>query len=281
MLFNTNILFLFFTVLPVILYSFVVFLNTPYGCVSLKTGYKFLGIGVISPLIVLGVHFLFPNWLSKIETGEAFLSILIFAFIQVAFLEEFSKYLIFKLTTQSNNDLNPISILYYCMMTSAGFALLENFHYVEGTWSQGQQIIKSFPGVLTQDELNDTVWTVILLRSVTAIITHMITGAIMGYFIGLSILDTKIKTKSNLTIFLRRNTKYKKIYYTTLGIICATLFHGLYDFNLMYSREIGVENSSIRMFAILLAGLYITYKMGKHLSLETEEMMLKKTFNED
>lgn len=280
MLFKTNFLFLFFTILPIFLYSFVVFLNTPYNSTDIWKGIKFIVLGMFSPMLVLTFHFLFPDWGDKLSLGDVFLEVFISAFIQVAMLEEVSKFIVFKFVNKTETENNPMSILFYCMMTSAGFALLENFHYVQSIWSNGQTFLKTFPNIITEEEVNRFIWSTIVLRAFTAVVAHMITGAMMGYFLAKASMKTKVEDKSVLTVFLRRNVFFKKIFYSIIAILVATIFHGLYDFNLMYSSATKDNVFSNMFLVIILAGgLFVTYLMGKKIASETEAILEQKKEN--
>jgi RsiW-degrading membrane proteinase PrsW (M82 family) len=112
------------------------------------------------------------------------------AFIVVALVEEFSKFIIVKYYAQKNKEFNePFDGIVYAVMVSMGFAALENILYV-------------FQFGLSTG----------ILRAFTAVPAHATFGILMGYFMG------KAKFSEN------------KMKYNLFGLITATVFHGAYDF---------------------------------------------------
>lgn len=112
------------------------------------------------------------------------------AFIFVALVEEFSKYIIVRYYAQTKPEFNePFDGIVYAVMVSMGFAATENILYVlEGGLSTA------------------------IIRSFTAVPAHATFGILMGYFMG------KAKFSNN-----------KRLLNIT-GLLLATLFHGAYDF---------------------------------------------------
>ena len=111
------------------------------------------------------------------------------AFILVALVEEFSKYLIVRFYAQRNAEFNePFDGIVYAVMVSMGFAALENALYV---YQHGFET-----GVI---------------RAFTAVPAHATFGILMGYFMG------KAKFSNNRVVL------------NLTGLLAATLFHGAYD----------------------------------------------------
>lgn len=112
------------------------------------------------------------------------------AFITVALVEEFSKFVVVKKFAQNHQEFNePFDGIVYAVMVSMGFATLENVLYV---YSYGMST-----GIL---------------RAFTAVPAHATFAVLMGYFMG------KAKFSKN------------KWQLNLLGLLVATLFHGAYDF---------------------------------------------------
>ena len=112
------------------------------------------------------------------------------AFIGVALVEEFSKYIVVRLFAQRRSAFNEqFDGIVYAVMVSMGFAALENILYV------------SIHGVETG-----------ILRAFTAVPAHASFAILMGYFMG--------KAKFSNQRFL----------FNITGLLAATLFHGAYDF---------------------------------------------------
>ena len=123
------------------------------------------------------------------------------AFVVVALVEEFSKYIIVRYFAQNNKEFNePFDGIVYAVMVSMGFAGLENVLYVF-QYGFGTGITRAF----------------------TAVPAHATFAILMGYFMGKAKFS-KNKTKLNL-----------------LGLLLATLFHGAYDFFLFINFIPGIS----------------------------------------
>ena len=123
------------------------------------------------------------------------------AFIVVALVEEFAKYIIVKFYAQKNKEFNePFDGIVYAVMVSMGFAALENVLYVFQH------------GAATG-----------LLRAFTAVPAHATFAILMGYFMGKAKFSNK-KVVLNLT-----------------GLLLATIFHGAYDFFLFINFIPGIS----------------------------------------
>lgn len=123
------------------------------------------------------------------------------AFIVVALVEEFSKYIIVRFYAQRNKEFNePFDGIVYAVMVSMGFAALENVLYVfQYGFATG------------------------VTRAFTAVPAHATFGILMGYFMG------KAKFSKN------------KVILNLTGLILATLFHGAYDFFLFINFIPGIS----------------------------------------
>jgi len=133
----------------------------------------------------------------KLSVFQQFLK----AFIVVAFVEEFSKYIIVKYYAQRNKEFNePFDGIVYAVMISMGFATLENVLYVYQY------------GVSTG-----------IVRAFTAVPAHATFAILMGYFMG------KAKFSKN------------RILLNFTGLFFATLFHGAYDFFLFINFIPGIS----------------------------------------
>ncbi|QMU63740.1 MAG: PrsW family intramembrane metalloprotease [Flavobacteriaceae bacterium] len=148
----------------------------------------FLG-AVVSVLItiifgtILGV-------LLPVDDEKSIFQMLIKAFIIVALIEEFSKYVIVRYVAQRSKEFNePFDGIIYAVMVSMGFATLENVIYVFQY------------GVATG-----------ITRAFTAVPAHATFAILMGYYMG------KAKFSKNSAIL------------NLTGLFTATFFHGAYDF---------------------------------------------------
>jgi RsiW-degrading membrane proteinase PrsW (M82 family) len=123
------------------------------------------------------------------------------AFLVVALVEEFSKFIFVRWLLYPNKNFNePFDGIVYCVMVSMGFATLENVLYVmEG-------------GI-----------GVAMLRMFTAVPAHATFAVLMGFFVG----EAK---------FLQRN----RTLYLIIGILAATVAHGFYDLFLFLQYPTGI-----------------------------------------
>jgi RsiW-degrading membrane proteinase PrsW (M82 family) len=144
------------------------------------------------------------------------------AFLKVALVEEFSKFIFVRFVLYPNKNFNePFDGIVYAVMVSMGFATLENILYV---FQYG--------------------FGVAILRMFTAVPAHATFGVLMGYFLG----------KGKFTH--RRN-----VYYSVFALLAATVFHGAYDYFWFIAEVTGVW-AGIWMCAIisLVIGLVLSRK---------------------
>jgi RsiW-degrading membrane proteinase PrsW (M82 family) len=114
------------------------------------------------------------------------------AFLLVAFIEEFSKFIFVRWVLYPNKNFNePFDGIVYAVSVSLGFAGLENILYV----------MNSENGVATG-----------IMRMFTAVPAHATFAVLMGYFIGIA------------------KCEKGKAHYVWYGLATATLFHGAYDY---------------------------------------------------
>lgn len=259
---TNNFFIVIFALIPIILYVFLVYYMIPKSFVSLDRGRRYLVSGLMSPFLIFLVYFIFPNWGQQLNVNFLF-DYIFFTVIQIGLLEEFSKYTIFQWVSSERisqkHDL-PIATLYYSMMTSLGFALTENISYLISLYQNS-----SFDPVITNSQLNLSMLKLSLSRSLTAVIMHMICGVIIGYFISKSIeLGKKNKPINSI---LEHDLKISNKIYIFLGIMFASIYHGIYDLNLMLP-----DNNYKTLFTVLIIsfGLIIGHFMINNLIKESK-----------
>lgn len=261
---DNNILLLIFAVVPAILYSLLIYHKAPEGMVKKRPMWSYIFIGLLSIQILHIIHFLFPHIHNYVETTKVFYdlggglvlasdkptlwAIFVFAFFQVAFFEELSKWFAFRVGNAVRGDTrggidSPFAVMFYSVMIAVGFAVFENIHYV------GRALWGDLQGVNPGEML--------LARSLNSVVVHMLSGLFMGYFIALG---------------RRCKSIFKHAGYTFLGLITATIFHGVYDFNLMKGYDqsdfiniLGVD-FHIQNNLIIGGALVLAYLMANHLS---------------
>jgi len=156
-------------------------------------------LGAIVSIIITTILYVLSDFVYT-ENENSILSQFIKAFLIVALIEEFSKYVIIRFVAQPNKAFNePFDGITYAVMVSMGFAATENIMYViSGGYS------------------------VAILRAFTAVPAHATFAILMGYFMG--------KAKFSIN----------KWQLNLLGLLLAILFHGAYDFFLFLDFVPGI-----------------------------------------
>lgn len=221
---NSNILLFLMCIIPVVFYSILMFINSPSFSIRLKASFTYLYTGLLSVTLLQFLFFIFPHiqdaFFKKyigsfsipnghFEVYESTLaSLLLFAFIQVALMEEFSKWIAFKTTDfirgKRRKKLDhPYAIMFYSALVAAAFSIVENIQYA-------QRAMRGDFGIITPEK-------VLIVRAVSSVVIHMACGLFMGYYMALG----------------QNAIRIKKILYNILGISSATFIHGVYDMNWM------------------------------------------------
>lgn len=151
-------------------------------------------------------------------------------FIGIALVEELLKYGVVreKVIGQAEFD-EPIDAVLYMIIAGLGFAAAENILIL---FSLGPTFL--FGNVLA----------VSILRFWGATFLHALASGILGYFLALSIFETK---KRNLFLIL--------------GIITATLLHGFFNFSIMKLE--GILQFLIPIVVLISAAIFLTFAFKK------------------
>jgi len=144
---------------------------------------------------MLGVAIVFPVAYAEIFLNQfldnTIQGIAISAFLVVALIEELGKFIVLRFYAYPKKSFDePLDGIVYGVMTGMGFATLENILYVQKFGMQTG-----------------------FLRMFLSVPAHATFGVIMGYYAGKAKFD---KPDSFRLLFL--------------GLFCAVLFHGAYDF---------------------------------------------------
>jgi RsiW-degrading membrane proteinase PrsW (M82 family) len=163
---------------------------------------------------VLGVFLtlLVSKGLSKFITIDEknLTELAVHAFLIVALVEEFSKFIFVRGVLFRNSHFNePFDGIVYSVMVGMGFATFENILLV----SQGGMGVG-------------------ILRMFTAVPAHAGFAVLMGYFVG------------------KAKFEHRKGYYSLYALIVATLFHGAYDYFLFVSSMPGIFVGAFAMLLI-------------------------------
>lgn len=169
--------------------------------------------GATLSIVVTTILSVFMSKIFPVTNPKDIFQQFIKAFLVVALVEEFAKYIIVRYVAQSNKEFNePFDGIVYAVAVSLGFATLENimytFQYGAGTG---------------------------ILRAFTAVPAHATFGILMGYFMG------KAKFSKN------------KVQLNLIGLFCAILFHGAYDFFLFIDFIPGISTGAfVSLFVAIL-----------------------------
>lgn len=237
--------------LPALVYSYIIYFNDRNN-IRFRTTLSYIIGGCISITFLQLFTLVFPKFQEMmftvpngiidlstmtLEQEPTALSWLMFAFIQVALLEEATKAMawgtmsLFRKGEYTQRD-TLFSTMFYSCMISVGFAGIENLQY------------------LINYQYNDDIF---LQRSLSAVITHMICGILMGYFIALSRLKHDTLTR---------------IRYQVTGILAAAAFHGIYDYLAMTMSEVKLLTVPfiVRPFhVVIMIGLILATICGRNL----------------
>lgn len=243
----TTLLYMLLSFIPVLVYIFIIWLTTPWKSIDFIKAIKYFVTGIISIGILHSFFGLLPKWQEPVSHFEISTSIIILAFIQIALIEEITKFMSFNIgekMNSKNKDNLPIGTMFYSGISALGFSFLENIHYAIRYGGD-----------------------VIFVRSFTAMMLHFLCGMIMGYWIAASRIPSRFENRSLIEIIFIKKPLLKKISYSIIGILCATLLHGLYDYNIMSNGHI-ISNYIIMLgsvIAIYLASNDLTERYKNNL----------------
>jgi RsiW-degrading membrane proteinase PrsW (M82 family) len=153
-------------------------------------------------------------------------------FIGVAFVEEFLKYLVVKLSVFRHSEFDePVDVVIYMIVSALGFAAIENVLYL-------------FPFGLA--DLVNTTLPIITVRFFGTTLLHALCSGTLGYFLAMSFFETK-----------------KRPLFLVSGIIMVTLLHGLYNFSIIEISRISEGFYLLINIAILL---FLSFFLGSKFS---------------
>lgn len=252
---GNNVLEILAAMFPVFLYSFLVFILVPKGFLSGRRARRYFITGFIAPIMVYAFSYVFPHWREPISPFADFNTLGYNAFIQVGVIEELCKFLTFAWVFSQRRNAGfdtPISVIYYSMMASAGFALIENVTY-----------------------LMDYGNGVLFIRAISAILMHMITGVIMGYFIQKAYIYKTVLFEK-ISLFERFKIKFHRIKFVIYGISAAVLFHGVYDLTVMLPYNLYQDYFIVLVLAFGFVIGRLMLSEGIRLSIELRKKNYKK-----
>jgi RsiW-degrading membrane proteinase PrsW (M82 family) len=193
---------IFNALLPIAIIAFIIYKVDRYDKepIKLLVLVMFLGAVAVIPVFI-------GSWLLGLvgtAFGEGILGTAYHAFIQVALVEEFFKWIVIILVIYKRPEFDePLDGIVYCVFVSLGFAAVENILYLL-SYSVNSPNIAFFRGILS-------------------VPGHALFGVSMGYFLSLAKYATNPIESS-------------KYYWRSLFI--PVLFHGIYDFLLFMKMSL-------------------------------------------
>lgn len=131
---------------------------------------------------------------------------LIYWFLVIAFTEELLKYIVIRVKVVNSRHLDePLDIMLYMVIAALGFAAVENILYL---------LVPA--GQMPFDQLIIRTLAINFIRFVGAIFLHTLCSAVVGYALAISFCEEKNRI---ISVFV--------------GMLTATLLHGLYDFSII------------------------------------------------
>lgn len=195
-------LLLFLSVLPSIVLGYIIYKKDkvekePTGLL-IKLLFGGLGAAALTIFITIIVEGFFPS-LSKEENFNVFQTFLQIL-LEVALVEEFSKWIFLKKITWKNKEFNYLyDAIVYGVFVSIGFATIENILYV----LDGGLIVA-------------------IIRAILSVPGHIFYGVFMGYYYGISKLG-----EINQNEHIRKKNMI-------LSLLIPTILHFTFDFCLSY-----------------------------------------------
>lgn len=179
-------------------------------------------VGVPAALIEIGIF----KGFSKLNLDPFLISIL-YLFVGVALVEEVLKYLVVREKVISDPEFDePVDAMLYMIIAALGFAALENLLIL---WPAQKPFF-----------LLETL-TISSFRFVGATFLHVLSSAMVGYFLALSFFESKNRIKLLM-----------------IGLGIAIVLHGFYNFSIIMIEG----NLRFIIPTIILIGLAIAVSLG-------------------
>lgn len=162
---------------------------------------------MIAKVFILGMLATLPVIFIQIGFFDLDFSPIFNIFLNVAFVEEFAKYLAFKVKVLHSSELDePLDVMLYLIIAALGFAAVEN--------------ILNF---LSPQVFKSAIEDILLfagLRFILATFLHALASGLLGYFVALSFLHP-----------------VKRLYFMSVGFLLAILWHGLFNIAIIRISE--------------------------------------------
>ena len=217
-------LYAFFGVLPSIAWL-IFYLRNDSHPEARRMILKIFFYGMLAALPAIFIEMAILEEFAKFNVSSGLLAVLNI-FIAVALIEEFLKYLVVREKVLTNSELDePVDVTLYMIIAALGFAASENILIL---FSLGPSFF-----------LGD-VFSVSIFRFLGATFLHALSSGLLGYFLALSILETKNRGRILIS-----------------GLLIATILHGLYNFSIIEMR--GIFSFLIPVLILLSLAIFLTF----------------------
>lgn len=256
-----NLFYLFAAFVPALIYLSLIYLRTNL-LIDLRKSLNFFFYGFSSVLFIFAIFKIAPDIQTYIEYYEVApkindpfnlffkefylpaspteFAVVFQNFIQVGLLEEVTKFIFFvlglRLLKKESRPNTLFSYMFYSCIVAAGFGMVENFIY-----------FTSYATSYTYNQMSD----LILSRSSYSVVLHMEAGLIIGYFYAIS------------TLF---KNWLAKIGWGTLGIVLATVLHGLFNYQFDFWDRPFWLGIDVLTASVVCIGLLLCYIMAGDLA---------------
>ena len=238
---------LFLAVIPVVLILLYVY-SKDRNKEPTRLLVKLFLFGIISCFLTLALtdilEQIIPFFAMETEDYSKF-QILIYVFIGVALIEEFSKWLMAYLIGYKSDEFDEIyDSIVYAVFVSLGFALFENLLYVFG---DKNLLTNVFVGIF---------------RGVLSVPGHACYGLYMGYFLSLA------------KICSHRGRPDLEKKFLALSIIVPSILHGIYDYCLMSKIDILL----LVFFVFVILMFIFSIRRLKKISKDSTKLVIKNKY---
>ncbi len=212
---------LFLSILPVFLLGRYIY-NTDFEKepTSLLVKLFLMGVGsvVVTLFLTNILDSVFPFFETMNQSNLDIIELILFVYIGVALIEEFSKWIFVRLFTYHHYEFNhAYDAIVYSVFVSLGFACIENIIYV----------------------LNFGMQTAII-RGITAVPGHACFGVLMGFYLGMAKTSDKLQNKETA-----KKNRMKSLLFPILA-------HGTYDYLIFGSQLVSYLGFAFVVFVIYL-----------------------------
>lgn len=200
---------------------------------------------VVTPASPLCQDFVMPAVLGLSQ--NALPGWLIF-FLLVAFIEEFAKYLVVRLSVINNPEFDePVDVMVYLIVAALGFAASENVFAALNVATSQHLLTNGIVG------LDSPIFSLIGLRFIGATLLHTLASGVLGYYLA----------RGYFLIPNRRGNLPHHVLFK--GLALATIVHAAFNLFINLSNNLSEINFAAAALALLILGLMAVFHDLKRL----------------